>query len=118
MDLPAYLFNSGLTSKLSRWLTPPQRKIQITDFACGVKCGWPSGGRQISGGDGVLAKPSRKSMAERASPVKPMPVSSRNERRVMPQQRLGLMAVIRKGTCHECLPIGKDNFVSCPASRV
>src|SRR5262249_49810160 len=37
MVLPAYLFNSGLGSKLSTWLTPPHRKIQITDLALGGK---------------------------------------------------------------------------------
>ena len=38
MDLPAYFVSSGLTSKLSTWLTPPQRKIQMTLFAFAGKC--------------------------------------------------------------------------------
>src|SRR6185503_17495773 len=84
MDLPAYLFRSGFTSKLSTWLTPPQRKIQMTDLARGEKCGLPSGGRQLAPGDSPRATPSRNNIAESASPVKPMPVSWRNERRVMP----------------------------------
>src|SRR6266545_2353304 len=86
MLLPAYLFNSGLTSKLSTWLTPPQRKIQMTDFARGVKCGRPSGGCHTSAPPMARAEPSRNSMAPNARPVKPIPVSARNERRVMPQQ--------------------------------
>ena len=44
MSWPAYLFNSGFTSKLSRWLNPPIRKIQMTDLARGVNCGRPFGG--------------------------------------------------------------------------
>jgi hypothetical protein len=42
--LPAYLFSSGFGSKLSSWLTPPERNTQMTDFAFGAKCGLPSGG--------------------------------------------------------------------------
>src|SRR5687767_15833360 len=86
IDLPAYLFNSGLTSKLSRWLTPPQRKIQITDFAFGAKCGWPMGGCQPSAESFPSATPSRNKSAPNARPVKPIPVSARNDRRVTPQQ--------------------------------
>src|SRR5688572_8080059 len=81
MDLPAYLSNSGFTSKLSRWLTPPQRKIQMTDLAFGRDAGE------------ALAR-SRKSIAPRARPVKPMPVSTRNERRVMPWQPADLRFTI------------------------
>src|SRR5690349_4436296 len=90
MDLPAYLFSSGLTSKLSTWLTPPHRNIQITDFAFGGKCGprtdGPSRGPVflVSGAGAACATPSRNSMAPRARPVNPMPVSARNERRVIP----------------------------------
>ncbi len=36
IDLPANRFNSGLGSKLSTWLTPPQRKIQMTALAFGT----------------------------------------------------------------------------------
>src|SRR5262245_15477556 len=80
--LPAYFVSSGLMSKLSTWLTPPHMKSQITDFAFGVKCGLPSGKCDAS----ALAMPSLKSMAPSARPVKPMPVSARNERRVTPRQ--------------------------------
>src|SRR6476661_3849392 len=90
MDLPAYLFRSGFTSKLSTWLTPPQRKIQMTDLARGGKCGLPSGGRQLEADDSPRATPSRNNIAESASPVKPMPVSRRKERRVMPAHRRGV----------------------------
>src|SRR5262252_9500602 len=83
MVLPLYLFSSGLGSKLSTWLTPPQRKIQMTDFALGGKCGLPSG----RAGASARTTPSRKSMAPSARPVKPRPVSARNERRVTPRQR-------------------------------
>src|SRR5262245_45494938 len=57
---------------------------QMTDFALGAKCGFPSGGALAVS---ARATPSLKSIAPRASPVKPMPVSARNERRVMPGQR-------------------------------
>src|SRR5213594_2370719 len=67
MDLPAYWFSSGLTSKLSTWLTPPQRKIQMTDLARGGKCGLPSGGRQLEAGDSPRATPSRNNIAESES---------------------------------------------------
>jgi hypothetical protein len=33
MDFPAYLLSAGLGSNVSTWLTPPQRKIQITLLA-------------------------------------------------------------------------------------
>src|SRR3989442_899061 len=95
MDLPAYLFSSGFTSKLSTWLTPPQRKIQMTDLALGGKCGLPSGGRQPEAGDSPRATPSRNKIAESASPVKPMPVSRRKERRVMPAQGRGARTSVR-----------------------
>src|SRR6266516_7446191 len=90
MDLLAYWFSSGFTSKLSTWLTPPQRKIQMTDLARGGKCGLPSGGRQLEAGDSPRATPSRNNIAESASPVKPMPVSRRKERRVTPAHRPGV----------------------------
>src|SRR5262245_47232831 len=89
MDLPAYFVSSGFTSKLSTWLTPPQRKIQMTDLARGGKCALPSGGCQPEAGDSPRATPSRNNNAESASPVKPIPVSRRKERRVTPAQRLG-----------------------------
>src|SRR2546427_2740587 len=79
IDLPAYLFNSGLMSKLSTWLTPPQRKIQMTDLALGGKCGLPSGGCQPEALVFARASPSRNRIADNASPVKPIPVSARNE---------------------------------------
>src|SRR5947199_10363280 len=60
----------------------------MTDFALGRKCGLPSGGHQFAAADSARAMPSRKSMAERASPVKPIPVSTRNERRVIPGQQV------------------------------
>src|SRR5258706_8347214 len=86
IDLPAYLFNSGLGSNDSRCETPPHRKIQITDFARGRKCGRPSGGAYPPSGF-PFATPSLKSIADSAKPVKPIPVSSRNERRETPVQR-------------------------------
>ena len=44
--LPAYLLSAGLGSKLSRWLMPPTRKIQMTFLALGRRWGRPSGGAQ------------------------------------------------------------------------
>src|SRR5439155_27066313 len=85
MLLPAYLFKAGLGSKLSTWLTPPQRNIQITDLALAGKCGLPSGEAAV---DSARARPSRKSMALKAKPVNPMPVSIKNDRRVTPGQQL------------------------------
>src|SRR5882672_6604721 len=86
MLLPEYWFKSGFTSKLSTWLTPPQRKIQMTDFALGAKCGLPSGGCHAVPAESERATPSRNSIAPNASPVKPIPVSARNDRRVTPPQ--------------------------------
>src|SRR5688572_25517431 len=77
MDLPAYLVSSGLTSKLSTWLTPPQRKIQMTFLARARRVGLV---RSADGG--AAARASSWSMAARARPVKPRPVSARKERRV------------------------------------
>src|SRR4051812_23478761 len=76
MDLPAYLLRAGLTSKDSTWERPPQRKIQMTDFAGGE---FEISDLRFERGEAALA--SRASMAERARPVKPMPVSARKERR-------------------------------------
>src|SRR5437868_15346037 len=87
IDLPAYLFSSGFTSKVSTWLTPPQRKIQITDFAFGGKCGPPSGAPGFPAWAGAAAAiPSWNSIAPSTKPVKPMPVSARKVRRVTPRQ--------------------------------
>ena len=58
----------------------------MTDLAFGAKCGLPSGAR-VAGS--ARATPSRNSMAPSARPVKPMPVSARNERRVTPGQQCG-----------------------------
>src|ERR1043165_1842482 len=77
MVLPAYLVTIGLGSKLSRWLTPPFMKSQITLLAFGVKCGRPVGGDQGAS----LARESRCSIAPSARPVKPIPRSARNTRR-------------------------------------
>src|SRR5688572_843386 len=60
------------------WLTPPTRKNQITDFARGLWCGLPSCRTAVA----PRATPSRWSMAARARPVKPSPVSARKARRV------------------------------------
>src|SRR5688572_23315210 len=84
MVFPAYLFNSGLTSKLSTWLTPPHKKIQMTDLALGAKCGLAAA---ELGPASARATPSLKSMALSANHVKPMPVSARKERRVTPGQQ-------------------------------
>src|SRR5437867_12013826 len=85
MVLPAYLFTSGLGSKLSRWLVPPTIKSQITRLAFGVNIGFPSGGVQsppASASPGLArATPSRWSIAPSTSPVNPMPRSARNVRR-------------------------------------
>src|SRR5688572_14996327 len=86
IDLPAYLLSSGLMSNDSRCETPPQRQIQMTDLARGLKCGLPLGA-MYSGSELALTMPSRKSIAPSARPVKPIPVSSRNERRETPGQR-------------------------------
>src|SRR5688500_12704694 len=72
MLLPAYLFSSGLTSNDSRWLTPPQRKIQMTLFAFGRVRGRPDGGMNpASCGDAAFARPSLNNSADNASPVNP-----------------------------------------------
>src|SRR5215468_3255667 len=87
MVLPAYLLRAGLGSNVSRWLTPPSMNSQITRFARGAKCGLPSGWFFTSA---ARATPSRKSMAPRARPVKPMPTSARKVRRLTrPQQWAG-----------------------------
>src|SRR5262249_42878178 len=75
MDLPAYFVNSGFTSKLSTWLTPPHRKTQMTLFALGAWCVFFE-----------TAAASRCSMAARARPGEPMPVCERKERRETPGQ--------------------------------
>src|SRR5438094_6484706 len=46
--VPAYLVTIGLGSKLSKWLTPPFMKSQMTLFAFGVKCGRPVGGDPLT----------------------------------------------------------------------
>src|SRR5258705_74827 len=59
----------------------------MTDLAFAGKCALPSGGRQTEAVSATAA-PCRKSMAPRARPVKPIPVSARNDRRVIPGQQL------------------------------
>ena len=82
IDFPAYLVNAGLGSKLSTWLTPPQRKIQITDLAFATRCGsW------LVEESAATAAPSRNSIEPSARPVKPIPVATRKERRETPGQR-------------------------------
>src|SRR3954452_2592822 len=44
--LPAYRLSAGFGSQVSRWLTPPERKIQMTLFVLGAKWALPSGGDQ------------------------------------------------------------------------
>src|SRR5262249_39778601 len=78
--LPAYFVTIGFGSKLSRWLTPPFMKSQITLFAFGANWGRPSGGVHAAG----AAYPSRCSIAASARPVKPIPMSARNTRRLIP----------------------------------
>src|SRR5882724_4138414 len=68
----------------------------MTDLARGGKCGLPSGGRQLEAGDSPRATPSRNNIAESASPVKPMPVSKRKERRVMPAHWRGARTSVRR----------------------
>src|SRR6266508_2863526 len=80
--LPAYLLSAGLGSNVSRWLYPPDRKTQMTDFALGAKVGLPVGGDQP--GSAARAMPSRWSMAPSARPAKPMPKSARKVRRETP----------------------------------
>jgi len=48
ISLPAYLFSSGLGSKLSRCEVPPTMNSQMTRLALGAKCGRPSGGRAVA----------------------------------------------------------------------
>ena len=71
----------GLGSKLSMWLTPPFMKSQITLLARGRTCGRPSGGNPP--GADARRTPSRAKVAPVASPVKPIPRSARNVRRVV-----------------------------------
>src|SRR5437899_11260343 len=59
MDLPAYWFSSGFTSKLSTWLTLPQRIMQMNDLARAGQGGYPSGGCLLEAGDTPHAPPSR-----------------------------------------------------------
>src|SRR5262245_8056815 len=61
----------------------------MTDLARGGKCGRPSGGVLSA-----RATPSLKSMAPSARPVKPMPVSARNVRRLMRPQPTVLLCAI------------------------
>jgi hypothetical protein len=69
----------------------------MTDFALGGKCGLPSGGRHAAGSVLARATPSRNNIAPSANPVNPIPVSAKNERRVMPQhlgnRECSLMAI-------------------------
>src|SRR5689334_9775611 len=58
--------------------------IQITRLAFGVKCGLPSGGAHVSAV--TAAFPSRWSIDPSTSPVKPIPQSARNTRRLFEQQ--------------------------------
>lgn len=67
--LPAYLLSAGLGSKVSRWLYPPERKIQTTDRARAGECAALS--------KGVAPRPSSANMAPRAIPVQPRPISAR-----------------------------------------
>src|SRR5438876_9221075 len=85
IDFPACLFSSGLTSNDSRCETPPHRKIQITDFARGAKCARPSGGVHVACTGAPFAF-SPNNIAPSASPVKPIPVSNRNDLREIPGQ--------------------------------
>src|SRR5438067_2410417 len=56
---------------------------QMTALALGLKCGLPSGRASL---ELARATPSPCSSEARASPVKPMPVSARKLRRVIPGQ--------------------------------
>src|SRR5690242_4017040 len=88
IDFPAYLFNSGLTSNDSTCDSPPHKKIQMTLFARGAKCGRPDGARhpEPCGDAAALATPSRNNIAPSAIPVNPIPVSARNDLRETPVQ--------------------------------
>jgi hypothetical protein len=68
------------------WLTPPERKIQMTFFALGAKCVWPVGGDQSSGAF-ARAMPSCQRSEPRARPAHPNPRSLRKERLVLLAQR-------------------------------
>src|SRR5438874_8478711 len=98
--LPAYFVSAGFGSKLSSWLTPPERKTQMTDFAFGVRCGLPSGGAHFASD----ANPSRWSIAPRASPVKPSPTSARNVRRFIEHPG----AATKKHKTHKRKPTDRD----------
>lgn len=107
-DWPAYRSSAGLGSKLSTWLNPPQRKIQITALAFAG-----DGGTWVSASiPPARTTPSRASIVPSVSPVKPMPVSARNDRRVC-QRRLGVMGVLRSGRGRPgfpaySVPVGSD----------
>ena len=78
--LPAYSLSAGLGSKLSRWLMPPIRKIQMTFLALGRKWAEPSSGVRRRG----LGSPHDAVAGQHwpsANPVKPMPTSARKARR-------------------------------------
>src|SRR5205814_498934 len=79
--LPAYLLRTGFGSKLSSWLTPPERNTQMTALAFGGWCGLPSGA-PVADAPGS-PKASRWSIDPRASPVNPSPTSARKVRRCM-----------------------------------
>src|SRR6185295_35291 len=67
----------------STWLTPPVMNSQMTLFARGLKWGLPSGGRQAASSSAFAI------IAPIARPVKPMPVSARNVRRLTRPQPMG-----------------------------
>ena len=73
------------------WLVPPIMKNQMTVLALGLKCGFPSGDRQPAVPS--FATPSRCSIALKARPVNPIPVSARNERRDMRARSSFVMSV-------------------------
>ena len=67
------------------WLMPPTMKSQMTLLALGAKWGKPSGGARAGRVASARAMPSRWSIEERTSPVKPMPKSARKVRRDTPR---------------------------------
>src|SRR5262245_4592934 len=87
-------------------------KYQMTLLALGAKCGCPSGGDQAACGS-TAARVSRASMAPSASPVKPMPQSARNVRRLTRPQ-LQRADVKENG---ETARLGEDGFIASTALR-
>src|SRR6185295_7797576 len=71
---PACSFKAGLGSNDSMWLMPPTRKIQMTFLALDLGCG-------AATSSAAFRTPSFASIAPRATPANPMPMSVKKVRR-------------------------------------